>query len=207
MEKLMLRGWFTCALVCLSCFLIPEKLSAEVNGGDEVRTVTLNMRNVSLKEILTEIEKQAGVTFSYESSLLKEFQKTSFKVEDAALDDCLTRLFDGYPLVYKRTGNIVVLKRKPRQVTISGFVRDKTSAESLVGASVYDVNSLSGVATNAYGFFSLSLSMPPGSNGVPVRLQVSYIGYESRSLTIRPCNKIRFWQSIYGLMLQSEKYW
>ena len=76
MKKLMLRGWFTCVFVCLSCFLISEKLSAEVNGGDEVRTVTLNMWNVSLKEILTEIEKQAGVTFSYESSLLKEFQKT-----------------------------------------------------------------------------------------------------------------------------------
>ena len=43
-----------------------ERLLAEVNGGDEVRTVTLNMRNVSLKEILAEIEKQDGVTFSYE---------------------------------------------------------------------------------------------------------------------------------------------
>ena len=97
MKKFMSRGWFTCVFVCLSCFLISEKLSAEVNGGDEVRTVTLNMWNVSLKEILTEIEKQAGVTFSYESSLLKEFQKTSFKVNDAALDDCLARLFAGYP--------------------------------------------------------------------------------------------------------------
>lgn len=140
MKKFMSRGWFTCVFVCLSCFLISEKLLAEVNGGDEVRTVTLNMWNVSLKEILTEIEKQAGVTFSYESSLLKEFQKTSFKVNDAALDDCLARLFAGYPFVYKRTGNIVVLKRKPRQVTISGFVRDKTSAESLVGK--YSINSL-----------------------------------------------------------------
>ena len=61
-------------------------------------------------------------------------------------------IFADYPFVYKRTGNIVVLKRKPRQVTISGFVRDKTSAESLVGASVYEVNSLSGVAANTYGF-------------------------------------------------------
>lgn len=60
----------------------------------------------------------------------------------------------------------------------------KLPAESLVGASVYDVNSLSGVATNAYGFFSLSLSVLPGSNGIPVRLQVSYIGYESRSFTL-----------------------
>lgn len=86
--------------------------------------------------------------------------------------------------MYKRTGNIVVLKRKPRQVTISGFVRDKTSAESLVGASVYEVNSLSGVAANTYGFFSLSLPVPSGSDGAPVRLQASYIGYESHLFTI-----------------------
>ncbi len=178
MKKLMLRGWFTCVFVCLSCFLMSERLLAEVNGGNEVRTVTLNMRNVSLKEILAEIEKQAGVTFSYESSLLKEFQKTSFKVEDAALDDCLAQLFASYPLVYKRTGNIVVLKHKPRQVTISGFVRDKTSAESLVGASVYDVGCRLGIATNAFGFFSLTV---PASDD-PVRISVSYIGYENRKI-------------------------
>ncbi|WP_374044519.1 TonB-dependent receptor domain-containing protein [uncultured Parabacteroides sp.] len=178
MKKFVLERWFTYAIVCLSCFLMSEKLSAEVNGGDEVRTVTLNMRDVSLKEILAEIEKQAGVTFSYESSLLKEFRTTSFKVEDAALDDCLARLFAGYPLVYKRTGNIVVLKRKPRQVTISGFVRDKTSAESLVGASVYDIGSRLGIATNAFGFFSLTIPASDDS----LRISVSYIGYENRKL-------------------------
>lgn len=180
MKKSVLGRWFTFAFVCLICFLISEKLLAEVNGGDDVRTVTLNMQKVSLKEILTEIEKQAGVTFSYESSLLKEFRKTSFKVKDATLDDCLAQLFAGFPIVYTMTGNIVVLKRKPRQVTISGFVRDKISSESLVGASVYDAISLSGVATNSYGFFSLSLTVPPESDGVSVRLQSSYIGYESR---------------------------
>lgn len=184
MKKFMKRGWFACIFVWLICLSMSGKLMAQANSGDDVRTVTLNMLKVPLKDILTEVGKQAGVTFSYESSLLKEFQKTSFKVEDAALDDCLEQLFRAYPIVYKRTGNIVVLKRKPRQVTISGFVRDQTSSESLVGASVYDVNSLSGVATNAYGFFSLSLTIPPGSNGIPVRLQTSYIGYESRSFTI-----------------------
>lgn len=180
-----------------------ERLLAEVNGGDEVRTVTLNMRNVSLKEILAEIEKQAGVTFSYESSLLKEFQKTSFKVEDAALDDCLAQLFASYPLVYKRTGNIVVLKRKPRQVTISGFVRDKTSAESLVGASVYDVGSRLGIATNAFGFFSLTV---PASDD-PVRISVSYIGYETGKSTFPCWNAIRCLPCFYRRMLRSVKWW
>lgn len=49
---------------------------------------------------------------------------------------------------------------------------------------MYEVNSLSGVAANTYGFFSLSLPVPSGSDGAPVRLQASYIGYESHLFTI-----------------------
>ena len=111
--------------------------------------------------------------------MLKEFQKTSFKVEDAALDDCLAQLFASYPLVYKRTGNIVVLKHKPRQVTISGFVRDENFRRIPGrGRSVYDVGSRLGIATNAFGFFSLTV---PASDD-PVRISVSYIGYENRKI-------------------------
>ena len=65
-----------------------------------------------------------------------------------------------------------------QEVTISGFVRDKTSAESLVGASVYDVGCRLGIATNAFGFFSLTV---PASDD-PVRISVSYIGYENRKI-------------------------
>ena len=89
MKKFMKRGWFACIFVWLICLSMSGKLMAQANSGDDDRTVTLNMQKVPLKDILTEVGKQAGVTFSYESSLLKEFQKTSFKVEDAALDDCL----------------------------------------------------------------------------------------------------------------------
>lgn len=178
MEKRVLKRWFICIFVCLSCFLTLEKLSAEVRDGDDVRTVTLDMRKVPLKEILAEIEKQAGVSFSYESALVKEFRKVSLKVKEATLDDCLARLFAGIPIAYKRAGDIVVLKRKPKQVTVSGFVRDQTSAESLAGASVYETVSLAGTASNGFGFFSLTLPV----SDKPVRLVASYIGYESRSL-------------------------
>lgn len=62
--------------------------------------------------------------------------------------------------------------------TISGYVSDAQSGERLYGATVYDSNSGSGVATNQYGFYSLSL---PAGN---VRLQVSFVGYKSQSGTI-----------------------
>lgn len=148
-------------------------LQAQTNRVDETRMVTLNMQKASVREILDEIQKQTGVTFSYESSLLSGLQKTTFRADDEALTDCLTRLFVNLPVVYKMTGNVVVLKRKPKQVTVSGFVRDKRSAESLIGASVYEAHSRVGTASNNFGFFSLTL--PPGN----ITIRSSYIGYTS----------------------------
>lgn len=181
MKELVLRNWFTYISVCLLCMMNAETLMAQAMSEDEVRTVTLNLQKASLPDILGEIEKQTGVTFSYESSLLKEFQKTSFKVKNEKLSDCLKRLFANYPISYKLTGNIVVLKRKQKQVTISGFVRDESSAESLIGASVYDQGSHRGVATNSYGFFSLSLPLPAQQESLSVRIHSSYIGYEGQT--------------------------
>lgn len=57
--------------------------------------------------------------------------------------------------------------------TISGTVKDASTGESLLGASVYDTITRQGVATNEYGFFSLTLK-----KGKHV-LVVSYIGYKN----------------------------
>lgn len=160
-------------LVVMMMIFSLSDLQAQTNRVDETRMVTLNMQKASVREILDEIQKQTGVTFSYESSLLSGLQKTTFRADDEALTDCLTRLFANLPVVYKMTGNVVVLKRKPKQVTVSGFVRDKRSAESLIGASVYEAHSRVGTASNNFGFFSLTL--PPGD----ITIRSSYIGYTS----------------------------
>lgn len=160
-------------LVVMMIIFSLSGLQAQTNRVDETRMVTLNMQKASVREILDEIQKQTGVTFSYESSLLSGLQKTTFRADDEALTDCLTRLFANLPVVYKMTGNVVVLKRKPKQVTVSGFVRDKRSAESLIGASVYEAHSRVGTASNNFGFFSLTL--PPGD----ITIRSSYIGYTS----------------------------
>lgn len=160
-------------LVVMMMILALSGLRAQTKGVDETRKVTMNMQKASIREILDEIQKQTGLTFSYESSLLKELPKTTFRADDEALPDCLKRLFANLPVAYQMKGNVVILKRKPKQVTVSGFVRDKRSAESLIGASVYEAHSRVGTASNNFGFFSLTL--PPGN----ITIRSSYIGYTS----------------------------
>jgi outer membrane receptor for ferrienterochelin and colicin len=58
-----------------------------------------------------------------------------------------------------------------QKLTVSGTVRDAANGELLVGATVRDSLSQTGVQTNAYGFFSLEI--PNGNHTV----KVSFIGY------------------------------
>lgn len=57
--------------------------------------------------------------------------------------------------------------------TISGYIRDAASGETLIGAGVFDsANPTRGATTNTYGFYSLTLD--EGS----YRIAVSYLGYK-----------------------------
>ena len=62
--------------------------------------------------------------------------------------------------------------------TISGYVMDAASKETLIGATVFDRNSGKGCATNNYGFYTLTLDQ----GGVD--LQVSYVGYTQQNKAI-----------------------
>ncbi|MCF6353053.1 MAG: carboxypeptidase-like regulatory domain-containing protein, partial [Cyclobacteriaceae bacterium] len=60
-----------------------------------------------------------------------------------------------------------------QQHTISGYIKDKGSGESLIAANVFNKLDLKGTTTNTYGFYSLTL--PQDS----ITLIVSYVGYTS----------------------------
>lgn len=62
---------------------------------------------------------------------------------------------------------------KDDRYTISGYVTDESSGESLLGANIYDKISQVGTTTNEFGFYSITL--PEGK----ADLQFSYIGYQT----------------------------
>ena len=70
----------------------------------------------------------------------------------------------------KASNPITDLDKKP---IVSGSVKDAKTGEQLLGATVYIRELKSGVATNMYGFYSLSI--PAGK----YTLVYSYIGYEN----------------------------
>lgn len=61
------------------------------------------------------------------------------------------------------------------KVTLSGYLKDKANGEGLIGATVYIADLKTGVITNPYGFYSISV--PPGAYSVTF----SYIGYQTQA--------------------------
>ncbi len=59
-----------------------------------------------------------------------------------------------------------------QKYTISGYIKDVESKETLIGANAYDTISNNGTATNAYGFYSLTL--PKGD----VSVKYAFVGYD-----------------------------
>ncbi|HRC33410.1 MAG TPA: carboxypeptidase-like regulatory domain-containing protein, partial [Bacteroidia bacterium] len=57
--------------------------------------------------------------------------------------------------------------------TISGYVNEKGSKESLPGASIYLPDLKSGTVTNNYGFYSITI---PANDSL--RIVISFIGYQ-----------------------------
>ena len=65
------------------------------------------------------------------------------------------------------------------RAVINGYVRDKGSGETLVGATIQLKDSRFGTVTNKHGYYSLA-DIPPGSYTVVF----SYIGYGKQELEI-----------------------
>ena len=72
--------------------------------------------------------------------------------------------------------------------TISGYVMDAASKETLIGATIIDKNTGKGCATNSYGFYTLTLDQGT------VDLQVSYVGYtqQNKSLDLKENTSLNF---------------
>lgn len=75
-----------------------------------------------------------------------------------------------------------------KKYTISGYVYDASNGEALIGANVYIKETLAGITTNNYGFYSLTV--PEGAQ----TLVCSYLGYksESKALDLKSNQSINF---------------
>jgi outer membrane receptor for ferrienterochelin and colicin len=86
-----------------------------------------------------------------------------------------TRLFIFFLLTSILSVNAVFAQN----FTLSGYIKDARSGETLIGVNIYDKNNpTKGASTNTYGFYSLTL--PQGQ----YTFRVSYVGYVDKDIEV-----------------------
>ncbi len=73
----------------------------------------------------------------------------------------------------------VFLFSQQKTFTISGYVYDKSSGESLISAAI--ISDTKGVVSNEFGFYSLTLDKV---HSLPLIIEYSYLGYESQKIEL-----------------------
>ena len=69
--------------------------------------------------------------------------------------------------------------------TISGYVKDQTTGEELIGASVYIKSANAGTITNTFGFYSITV--PEGNYNITA----SFLGYEDKVFSVNLTKNIK----------------
>ena len=156
------------------------------------RKVSLDAHNKEIKSILTEIEKQTSVVFTYRPRLIKASKKISFKVIDAKLADVLMQLFSpGISFLAVDEEEEIVLRLNPDfgiidkvahsaeivLISLSGKVTDDTG-QSLPGVNVVEKGTTNGTTTDIDGKFSLTVEDDKSI------LIFSFIGYEPQEVSV-----------------------
>lgn len=179
--------------IFLSLIVLQLKVVAQSTDG----TITIQQSSTTVTEVLKSITAQTGMDFSYNARKIDGKKKISFFVKEATLNEALNLLTQKVPVTYILVDQQIILKYKAaqeqeeeeveetpleEQFTISGFVRDQSSGESLIGATVAVEHTSIGTTTNEFGFYSLRLPQPQ------CRVVVSYVGFDAQGIDLTLTN-------------------
>ncbi|MGL5921040.1 MAG: carboxypeptidase-like regulatory domain-containing protein, partial [Bacteroidales bacterium] len=148
--------------------------------GDVYSQISLKANNQTVQQIMKNIEKQSKYKFFYNSNFNVLSEKKNLSVNDASIENTLTKLFANTGVAWEIKDNVIVLtpagnksavkSDSPKGATkkIKGVVTDGTG-EPVIGANVVVQGTTTGTITDFDGNFTLDVP----DNSV---LKVSYIG-------------------------------
>lgn len=159
----------------------------QISAKSFAQTITLQKKDVSLKEIFEEIREQTGYDVLYQPNVVNDntiihadFEKTPLK---EVLGDCL----QGQNLIYTIEDKTIVIRKQPFQpepaaladttITVQGTVKEKGGG-LLPDVTVRIKGTNQGTTTDASGKYTL---VNMDRNAI---LEISYLGYQTQDIPI-----------------------
>ena len=148
--------------------------------------ITLNLKSVDFKKVLSAIERQSSYHFVYSERKIPTDKKININVENKEVTEVVGQILknSGYTFAELQNHLIVIylVGELVEAIKVNGKVTDE-EGKLLVGASIKVKGSSAGTASGANGTFSMDI--PNGG-----ALIVSYIGYLPREVTVNGVNPL-----------------
>lgn len=156
-----------------------ESVSVMPNG-----TISISVKNKTIKEAFQEIEKQSKFVFAYNSETVNVNQKVTLEANGETIRSVMNKLLKDTNLDYEISDRQIVVFNKNKKkenskngvFTVSGRITDDATGETLIGVSVLVKGTTQGTVTDIDGNYSLNV---PNQN---VNLVFSYIGFTKMEL-------------------------
>ena len=147
-----------------TCLLLCSVMSISANVRAQHARMSLELKGVTLEEVIWALEKKSDITFFYNVTDVAGSNKVDAVFKDAPLEKILTEVLRGTNLSYEIQGKVVVIKRylsspvsdSLKSVTINGVVKD-SHGNGLPGVTVVWKGTTTGVATANDGDFSITI--------------------------------------------------
>ena len=146
------------------------------------QSVTYQFKNVPLKTVLKEVEKQSKFSIMYKKDVVDENRLVTADFKNTSLEQVLsTVLGDG--VTFSIQDKMIIISKKGANTSqqgkkqkITGVITD-SNGEPVIGANVMVKGTGNGTITDVDGNFHLDVQ----SNDV---LEISYIGYTTQRITV-----------------------
>lgn len=163
------------AMLLLFCILFQSK--ADILYSQSA-TVTLDLTNTTVENVLNTIEENSEFYFLYNSKLINVDRKVTVKAHAKSIESVLNAMFANTDVQYKVSDKQIILSLKKTGNTeiqqdkkLTGIVKD-VKGEPVIGASIVIKGTTIGTVSDIDGNFTIDA--PEGAT-----LQISYIGYNS----------------------------
>ena len=176
-------------LMMLTCSF---SLIAGSNYSQE-KTITLDIQNAPIKQIIAQIEKTSEFIFVYSDDVEASIEKkTSIKVQSKTITEILNlllastdlsyRIWDRQVVIYKDKDAKPVKKAEIEEqksnIKVTGQIVDE-NGESLIGAIIQEIGTNNAAVSDLNGFYSIYNLKDATS-----RIKITYIGFKAVEVTV-----------------------
>ena len=178
----------TCRImrVFLLFFTLGISVCFSNNSYSQSTKLSLNLKNKTIKQVFTEIEKNSEFIFFYQDDIIDVNRRVTVNTDNGTIEQILGQILtvtDNTYFISDRS--IYIIKKVPDNIvdedivqqqkrTIIGTITDK-EGEAIIGANIVEKGTRNGTITDVGGRFSLNVE----NDAV---LHISYIGYLAQEI-------------------------